>query len=149
MNLRDVAAHWVALHEAMGLARPIASEVEYSEAQADVEELVAAAEGDDASPLWGLIGVAGDRIRAYEARAHPWPDAATPADVLALLMQEHGLRQCDLPEVGSQGVVSEVLAGKRVLNARQVMALTRRFRVSADVLLGAHAEPDAQDRGGR
>jgi hypothetical protein len=25
--------------------------------------------------------------------------------------REHGLRQSDLPEIGSQGVVSEVLAG--------------------------------------
>ncbi len=29
------------------------------------------------------------------------------------LMEEHGLRQSDLPEIGSQGVVSEILNGKR------------------------------------
>ena len=29
-------------------------------------------------------------------------------------MQQHGLRQSDLPEIGSQGVFSEVLADKRV-----------------------------------
>ena len=53
----------------------------------------------------------------------------------ARLKQQHGLRQSDLPEVGSQGVVNEVLAGKRVLNARQVKALSQRFKVAADVLL--------------
>lgn len=37
----------------------------------------------------------------------------------------------DLPEIGSQGVVSEVLAGKRELNIRQVRALSVRFGVSA------------------
>ena len=57
-----------------------------------------------------------DRIREYEGRVHPWPDTSTPASVLASLMDEHGLRQSDLPEIGSQGVVSEVLAGKRQLN---------------------------------
>jgi HTH-type transcriptional regulator/antitoxin HigA len=50
-------------------------------------------------------------------------------------MQEHGLRQSELPEVGSQGVVSEVLAGKRQLNARQIAALAKRFAVPAEVFL--------------
>lgn len=77
----------------------------------------------------------GDRIREYEDRVHPWPDTSTPAAALASLMAEHGLRQGDLPEVGSQGVVSEVLAGKRQLNARQVVALARRFQVAAEVFL--------------
>jgi HTH-type transcriptional regulator / antitoxin HigA len=38
-----------------------------------------------------------------------------------------------LPEVGSQGVVSEVLKGKRELNIRQVRALAQRFHVSPAV----------------
>ena len=63
------------------------------------------------------------------------PDCSTPATVLASLMEQHGLRQSELPEVGSQGVVSEVLSGKRQLNARQISALRRRFGVPADVLL--------------
>ena len=50
-------------------------------------------------------------------------------------MQQHGLRQSDLPEVGSQSVVSEVLAGKRALNALQVNALAQCFKVAAEVLL--------------
>lgn len=44
---------------------------------------------------------------------------------------QHGLRQSDLPEIGSQGVVSEILVGKRELNIRQVRALSERFGVSA------------------
>ena len=45
-------------------------------------------------------------------------------------MDEHELTQSDLPEVGSQGVVSEILNGKRELNVRQVRALARKFKVS-------------------
>jgi HTH-type transcriptional regulator/antitoxin HigA len=56
--------------------------------------------------------------------------------VLASLMDEHGLRQSDLPEIGSQGVVSEVLAGKRQLNLRQVRALAARFSVPMEMLAG-------------
>ena len=135
MNVQDVSAHWVALHEVLGLGVAIASEAEYLRVLAGVDELVDATAGVDDHPLWGLIGLAGDRIREYEGRMHPWPDASTPATVLATLMQQHGLRQSDLPEVGSQGVVSEVLAGKRTLNARQVKALAQRFKVAAEVLL--------------
>lgn len=135
MNIEDITGHWVALHESMGLARPIASQAEYEAALAALSELVDAAEGDDVSPLWALVSLAGDRVRAYEAREHPWPDNATPAQVLALLMEEHGLRQCDLPEIGSQGVVSELLSGKRQLNVRQVTALAARFGVAAEALL--------------
>lgn len=46
-------------------------------------------------------------------------------------MQEHSLRQCDLPEVGSQGLVSEVLSGKRQLHERQISRLAKRFSVPA------------------
>ncbi len=48
-------------------------------------------------------------------------------------MQEHGLSQGDLPEVGTQSVISEVLAGKRQLNVRHIRALSDRFGVPADV----------------
>jgi HTH-type transcriptional regulator/antitoxin HigA len=70
----------------------------------------------------------------YENRAHPWPDTSTPATRLAFLMEQHGLRQCDLPEVGAQSVVSEVLSGKRALNLRQTQALAKRFCVPMDAL---------------
>ena len=50
-------------------------------------------------------------------------------------MDEHGLTQSDLPEIGSQGVVSEVLNGKRDLNVRQIRALAARFGVSAAVFI--------------
>lgn len=66
----------------------------------------------------------------YEAEHHPLPDT-TGVQALKFLMEQHGLKQSDLPEVGSQGVVSEILKGKRELNLRQVRALGTRFGVSA------------------
>ena len=58
-----------------------------------------------------------------------------PAEVLKVLMQEHGLKQSDMREIGSQGVVSEVLAGRRSLNIRQIAKLAQRFSVSPVVFL--------------
>jgi HTH-type transcriptional regulator/antitoxin HigA len=49
--------------------------------------------------------------------------------MLRFLMDQHGLSQGDLPEVGSQGVVSEILSGKRDLNVRQIRLLSERFGV--------------------
>lgn len=71
-----------------------------------------------------------------EIRSRACPDSrARPAAVLKFLMKQHGLRQTDLPEIGSQGVVSEVLAGRRKLNTRQIKRLARRFGVSAAVFV--------------
>ena len=124
MNLTDIASHWVALHEALGLGAPIADEAQYERLLALVDELFDSTAADPTHPLGGLVALLGERIREYEARVHPWPDAATPAEVLAALMAGHGLTQSELPEVGAQSVVSAVLAGKRRLNLRQVQALS-------------------------
>jgi len=50
-------------------------------------------------------------------------------------MEQHRLTQSDLPEVGTQGVVSEILRGKRELNVRQIKALSSRFHVQASVFI--------------
>lgn len=60
---------------------------------------------------------------------------ASGAEMLQFFMQEHDLAQADLPEVGSQGVISEILSGKRDLNVRQIRALSQRFHVSPAVFL--------------
>ena len=50
-------------------------------------------------------------------------------------MDEHGLTQSDFPEIGSQGVVSDVLRGKREFDVRQIRALATRFHVSPAVFI--------------
>lgn len=94
--------------------------------------------GDDANhPLQGLIKLLSDAIEAYDAETYP-AEPVSPRDMMAFLMEQHQLRQGDLPEIGSQGVVSEILRGKRELNLRQIQALAMRFRVSMSTFL-----PDA------
>lgn len=134
MNVSDVLAPWEAVNSALGLSAPVADEAHYSALLAFVDECFERFGADENHPVFALVDVVAGRIREYEDRAHPWPDTTTPATALAFLMQEHGLRQSDLPEVGTQGVVSEVLAGRRKLNLRQVKALARRFAVPMEVL---------------
>jgi HTH-type transcriptional regulator/antitoxin HigA len=56
-------------------------------------------------------------------------------DTLNALMKEHGLKQSELSEIGSQGVISEILSGKRQLNVRQIKLLSKRFKVSPAVFI--------------
>jgi HTH-type transcriptional regulator/antitoxin HigA len=122
------------LHEAVGVGTPIADDAQYERMLAFIDEVFDEVSKNPGHPLGGLVDLMADRIRAYEERAHPWPDTSTPATVLASLMEEHGLTQSDLPEVGAQSVVSAVLAGKRKLNLRQVKALSQRFAVPIEML---------------
>jgi HTH-type transcriptional regulator/antitoxin HigA len=72
-------------------------------------------------------------IERYEEEQYALP-AASPADVLRFLLAQHGLKQRDIAtELGGESVVSEVLAGKRRLNAAHIEQLTKRFRVSPAV----------------
>jgi HTH-type transcriptional regulator/antitoxin HigA len=50
-------------------------------------------------------------------------------------MEEHDLKQSDLPEIGSQGVISEILSGKRQFSVRQIKLLSKRFNVSPAVFM--------------
>ena len=84
------------------------------------------------------VGVMGkiNLIEAYDEKHRPLPQASG-AEVLRYLMQEHGVTQRDLPEVGAQPVVSAILSGKRTLNWRQVCELSDRFGVPTDAFKGS------------
>jgi HTH-type transcriptional regulator/antitoxin HigA len=88
-------------------------------------------ENDERLALLDTLGVL---IAEYEKTHIPEP-AGTPIECLLFFMEEHGLKQKDLVEIGSPGVVSEVLSGKRELNTRQIKALSERFGCSPAVFI--------------
>ena len=85
-------------------------------------------------PLASLMESLGSLVETYETNHVKEPEG-TPIETLKHLMAEHGFRQTDLREIGSQGVVSEILKGKRSLNIRQVKALSKKFHVSPAVFM--------------
>lgn len=87
---------------------------------------------DERHPLYSLLDTLGVLVHAWEEQHYPM-DAAPGRDVLRYLLDEHGLTQSELPEVGSQGLVSEILNGRQELNVRQIRALSDRFGVSPAV----------------
>ncbi len=112
----------------------IRNEHEYNAAVERMNELLDETGTDENHPLYSLLDTLGTLIQAYEEEHHLISEAKG-TDVLRFLMDEHGLTQSDLPEVGSQGVVSEILNGKRELNVRQIRALAERFQVSASAFV--------------
>ena len=113
---------------------PIRDEAHYIRMTQMLDSLLDEAGGDERHPIMGLVDIVGNLIEDYETKQHPLPET-TGIEALKFLMGQHGLKQGDLKEIGSQGVVSETLTGKRELNVRQVRALSERFGVSTATFL--------------
>ena len=110
----------------------IRTETDYNRAIEMLNKLLDEVGDNESHPLYNFLEVLGTLIESYEEDHVKIPDVAA-REVLKYLMEEHGLTQADLSEIGSQGVVSEILRGKRELNTRQIKALSKRFRVSPAV----------------
>lgn len=129
--LKQAAEHW---RFVAPLLTPPQTEADYDELVETLDELLDQIGDVEGHPLAGLAARIGDMISTYDAEHYPIP-TAPGHEVLRFLMQENGLHQDDLPEVGPQSVVSAILAGKRQLNVRHIRALADRFNVPADVFL--------------
>ena len=127
----DIIRIWPDIKNIFAVAH---SEAEYDRQVSFLDSLLEEVGEDEGHPLASLIETVGSLVETYEAANLPEPEGS-PAEVLKYLMEEHGVRQGDLPEIGSQGVVSEILSGKRSLNTRQVKALSTRFGVSPAVFI--------------
>ena len=127
---QELLNHWTAIRSVLS----IRDEDEYALAVARLNELLDELGTDEAHPLYELLDTLGTLIQAYEEQYYPMPEVSG-AEMLRFFMEEHGLKQADLSEVDSQGVVSEILNEKRELNIRQIRALAKRFHVSPAVFV--------------
>jgi len=139
MNLNNIQRTWIAFQQASGLG-PIRDAEHYEHMTKLADALIESGQINEDKKLSDLFGIVCGLIEAYDKTHYPVPNAS-PVQVLRFLMEQHGLKQSDLPEIGSQGVVSQILSGHRILNARQISALVSRFGVGAEVFLSI---PDKQ-----
>ena len=133
IDMQKLLPAWEQFRAATDIS-PIRDEDHYARMTEMLESLLKEAGGDERHPIMGLVDIVGDLIQDYETEQHPLPET-TGIEALKFLMEQHGLKQGDLEEIGSQGVVSEILTGKRELNVRQVRALSERFGVSTATFL--------------
>jgi HTH-type transcriptional regulator/antitoxin HigA len=110
------------------------NEAEYAQLVELLDEITDIVRDDEAHSLAKMMDVIGVLVEDYEDEHIPEP-AGDSISVLQYLMEAYGLKQKDLSDLGSQGVVSEILNRKRALNLRQVKALSERFNVPASVFI--------------
>lgn len=136
MNARlDAAlAHWSYVAP---LLKPATSKSEYRSLVKSLDAILDAGGADEANPLAGLAALVGELVSSWEQRHLPMPDPMSAVDTLKFFMERDGLRQSDLPEIGNQAKVSELLAGKRAINLRQARALAARFAVPMEMFLAS------------
>jgi len=99
-----------------------------------LDQLITIVKDNEKHYLMGLIDVVSNVISKYEEKHFP-VTTATGKNALRFLMEAHHLQQSDLSDIGSQGVVSEILRGKRALNLRQIKLLAKRFHVSPETFI--------------
>ena len=134
IDTNAIAPIWDDLQQRLGLS-PIHSKAQYNRMVQLMNSLVDEVGSNEKHPLADLLEIVGDIIAVYEDRHYPIADAE-PREVLRLLMEQNSLQQKDLAtELGSQSVVSEILSGKRAINARQAKVLAARFAVSIGAFL--------------
>lgn len=77
-------------------------------------------------------------IERFEEKHYAFPAhmQSTPLDMLLFLMEGNNLRQVDLVGIiGSKGVVSEVVNGKRGISKKMAVALGERLNVSPGLFI--------------
>ena len=110
----------------------IKTEAEYHVALKRLGEVFGAPTGTPESDECDLLALL---LGAYEDEHYPMDDGK-PLDVLLYLMEANDLKQADLVNViGSSGVVSEVVNGKRQISKNQAQALGKFFHVDPKLFL--------------
>jgi HTH-type transcriptional regulator/antitoxin HigA len=99
-----------------------------------LDELIDEVGNNENHEFSSLMETIGLLIEKYEEENYQMPKI-NGILVLHELMKENDVKQSDLPEIGSQGVVSEILNGKRDLNLRQIKLLAEKFSVSPLVFI--------------
>jgi len=126
--IAPIAEAWDNFH-AISRIGHIADDKDYETATQLADELLDAGAMEDGHPQHSLFMMLSDLIYAYDQRHDPIPNVQG-VQVLRFLMDQHGLKQTQIPEIGAQSVVSEILSGKRSLTVDHIRNLTERFGIS-------------------
>ncbi|MEJ0038188.1 MAG: helix-turn-helix domain-containing protein [Gammaproteobacteria bacterium] len=114
--------------------KPARTKADYERLVLALDYVLDAGGADEKHALASLAGYLGALVSEYENAHSPFKEIGVP-DLPRELMEQHGLTQSQLPEIGPRSVVSAILAGKRQLNVRQIARLARRFKLPADVFM--------------
>lgn len=131
-NIKNTIKHWK--HISSDIHEPQNSD-DYNKLSKILDNLLDIVGDNESHELIGLVDVISHMISMYDERNKYQIKSVSGIDALKFLMTQHHLKQSDLPEIGSQGVVSEVLQGKRNLNIKQIKKIAERFHISPDIFI--------------
>ena len=131
IQLKEIAKVWPDIQPIFSVPH---NRKDYNKLVNLLDSLIDEVGNDERHPLTSLMETIGTLIETFESQ-YVKEIEGNPIDTLNALMKEHDLKQTDLSEIGTQGVVSEILSGKRQLNVRQIKILSKRFKVSPAVFI--------------
>ena len=100
-QLKEIAKVWPNIQSVFSVPH---NEKDYNNLVNLLDSLIDEVGNNESHPLSSLMETIGSLIETYESQNHPDIEG-DPINALKTLMEEHGLRQSDLSEIGSQGVV--------------------------------------------
>jgi len=130
-QLENIANVWPQIKNIFSVPH---TETEYNNLVSMLDNLIDEVGENEDHPLSSLMESLGNLIETYENKNIPTL-YSSPIESLRYLMKMHKLKQSELPEIGSQGVVSEILKGTRNLNIRQIKKLSSKFNISPLVFI--------------
>lgn len=130
-SLKQTIEYWNHLFPYAHVPR---NEKEYERLLHFVDELMQFSRHKKDERITSLLELVAQNIEEYESKRYQTKHP-TPIEMLEFLMEQHGLEQDDLPEVGSQSLVSKILSGERKLTVEHIKKLSARFHVSPSVFI--------------
>ncbi len=130
-QLENISKVWPSIKAVFSVPH---SEKEYQSLVKTLDTLIDEVGNNESHELTPVMETIGKLIENYEEQNYTFSESSA-IDTLKYLMKEHNLKQSDLKEIGSQGVVSEILTGKRILNIEQIKRISDRFHVSPLVFI--------------
>ncbi len=131
-SVQQTIKHWEHVFPYAHVPR---NEAEYEKLLIFVDELMEWSRQHSNAETTSLLKIVASNIRSYETK-HYLSEKLSPIEVLKFLMEEHGLAQSNLPEIGSQSLVSKIFNGERQLTIEHIRKLSKRFGVSPVVFFG-------------
>ena len=119
---------------ASALPAVIESEDDYKRLESVVEDLLAKGENLllEEEKLLNLVS---ELVADYEDKNFHI-EKGEPVEILRFLIEENSLKQKDLlPVFGSEGIISEILKGKRSITAKHAKLLGEFFSVSPELFI--------------
>ena len=118
----------------------INNESGYAAALEFIDALMIEMGDNQENSLWPLFEMLSKAISHYESIIYPETVSELekhqgPLPTLRILIDQYQLQPSELPEIGNQEVVSDILNGKRNLTLEQIQKLAKRFEIPVSLII--------------